>query len=159
MYGGPTGALYPTVLYRTHFNVPSAAAIQSLKINLMRDDGAIIFLNGTQVVVDGVSTPYTFGATATQTVGGTDETTYFTHAIPATALVEGENVIAVEIHQAAVTSSDIRFDLELRASTQPSGPPSGATIVITEPKDGQTFREPADVAANKASPGAGAATL
>lgn len=53
---------------------------------------------------------------ASVALGGADEQTVVTTSLPATGLVAGLNVIAVEVHQAAVTSSDLGFDLSLRAN-------------------------------------------
>ena len=45
--------------------------------------------------------------------GGTDETTYYSISIDPSSLTNGENLIAVEVHQSSRTSSDLSFDLEL----------------------------------------------
>jgi hypothetical protein len=53
---------------------------------------------------------------ASGTVGGADENTFFSFAVPLTDLNEGLNTLAVEIHQTSANSSDISFDLRLRAT-------------------------------------------
>ena len=46
-----------------------------------------------------------------------DEDAFFTFAsLPISLLQEGDNVIAVEMHQSAVNSSDLSFDLDLTAT-------------------------------------------
>ena len=45
--------------------------------------------------------------------GGADETTYYSISIDPSSLVNGENLVAVEVHQATRTSSDLSVDLEL----------------------------------------------
>jgi hypothetical protein len=40
---------------------------------------------------------------------------YFTFSVPTSALVNGTNVIAAELHQSSITSSDFAFDLWLSA--------------------------------------------
>jgi hypothetical protein len=52
-------------------------------------------------------------------VGGDDENTFFESSVDPDLLVEGQNVIAVEIHQANATSSDISFDMQLSAELFP----------------------------------------
>ena len=47
------------------------------------------------------------------TVFGDNETNFIHTTLPSSLLRSGTNVVAVEIHQAAPTSSDISFDLEL----------------------------------------------
>jgi hypothetical protein len=54
---------------------------------------------------------------ASATVSGADESAFFGSALPADLLEAGTNILAVEVHQVNDTSSDISFDLELRAAT------------------------------------------
>ena len=55
-------------------------------------------------------------------IPNSDESVFFTSAIDSSLLLDGPNVLAVEIHQANRTSSDISFDLSL-TGTGPTGPP------------------------------------
>ncbi|MBK8974772.1 MAG: metallophosphoesterase family protein [Planctomycetes bacterium] len=57
-----------------------------------------------------------FSTWASTTIGGTAENTFYEFGVPIGQLAAGQNVLAVEIHQANPTSSDISFDLELIAS-------------------------------------------
>ena len=57
--------------------------------------------------------PISYLTTASTGVAGDDESTFFEKVISPEMLVEGTNVLAVEIHQISPTSSDISFDLEL----------------------------------------------
>ena len=52
----------------------------------------------------------------------TGENTIDTTNLPPSVLQAGTNVIAVEIHQQALTSSDLSFDLELIANPAPPPP-------------------------------------
>lgn len=79
-------------------------------------DGAAVYLNGAEVarshLPTGTLTSSTLAITA---IAGADESAYNTFAINPGALTTGTNVLAVEIHQANATSSDISFDLDLIA--------------------------------------------
>lgn len=112
----------------------------ALQLSLRRDDGAVVYLNGTEVarsnMPSGVVTSSTLASLA---LSGADETTYV--SLPITGqLYNGTNVIAVEIHQSAANSSDIVFDLSLQGTgdtgalpNPPSPPPpSTTTLVITD---------------------------
>ena len=55
----------------------------------------------------------------TLATGYSDESTFFETAVDPSVLNDGPNVLAVEIHQRSVTSSDISFDLELQGSEEP----------------------------------------
>jgi hypothetical protein len=68
------------------------------------------------------------GSIAYTTVAAADttsETTFFSSSLPASALVAGDNVIAVEVHQRSGSSSDVSFDLELIGNTTGG---SGASV-------------------------------
>ena len=92
----------PTYYFRTPF-VVADTGYTSLDLRLLRDDGAVVYINGHEVLrdnmpEDGAIEFNTFPVTA---VGGPDETTFFRHRIPADQLVVGVNVVAVEVHQYA----------------------------------------------------------
>jgi len=53
-------------------------------------------------------------------------------------------VIAVELHQADLTSSDTSFELSLTAQNAASQP-QGAVVYLTSPESGAVFTGPADV--------------
>ena len=80
----------------------------------MYDDGAVVHLNGTEVLR--INLPHAgLGAstTAALAVGGADESAWFETLVDRRLLHDGVNVLAVEIHQQSPASSDISFDLEL----------------------------------------------
>ncbi|MBI2925491.1 MAG: hypothetical protein HYY24_07285 [Verrucomicrobia bacterium] len=144
-FGPNADQKYIATYFRHTFKVEGAADIQALGVRLLRDDGAVGYLNGKQAfrsnMPDGAVNYKTLAAS---TVGGDDEDRFFTLRIDPTLLVEGGNVLAVEIHQAAASSSDISFDLELVAGEPPpeNQPPS---VAIFNPRAGQTFRAPARI--------------
>ncbi len=81
----------------------------------MRDDGAIVYLNGKEVgrdlMPDGKVDYSTF---ATDFVPNDIENEPLWIDLPATVrLAPGANVLAAEIHQSAADSSDLSFSLSL----------------------------------------------
>ncbi len=114
-FGPNASNKYITYYFRKQFNIPNLTLVQdSLSINLLRDDGAVVYVNGTEVVRDnmpaGAIDYMTFAPTI---IDGAPESTYYTFRIPKSVLVTGTNTIAVEIHQRDGTSSDLGFDLEM----------------------------------------------
>jgi hypothetical protein len=106
-----------TTYFRKRFTVVDAASIQGLELKIQRDDGAVVFLNGAQIAttnMPGGSITYT--TLASTAVGGADETAYLTFPISPAELVNGPNVLAVEVHQRGATSSDISFDASLEVT-------------------------------------------
>jgi hypothetical protein len=114
-YGGNATAKYITTYFRRTFSVPNPAAFASLTLRLLRDDGAVVYLNGVEVFRSNMPSGTISHATpaAVTVVGAEESTTYVTAAVSPSLLVAGTNVIAVEVHQADAGSSDISFDLEL----------------------------------------------
>jgi hypothetical protein len=107
-----------TTYFRHAFSVSDPLSIPELQLLLLRDDGAVVYLNGFEVarsnMPSGAVGPATLASTA---VGGAGETTFFSFAVAAEAVVAGANVLAVEIHQSGATSSDVSLDASLRVTT------------------------------------------
>ncbi|MCU0858945.1 MAG: lamin tail domain-containing protein, partial [Pontiellaceae bacterium] len=51
-YGPDSSNRYITTYFRKNFTVTNASAVTSLTLNLLRDDGAVVYLNGTEVLRD-----------------------------------------------------------------------------------------------------------
>ncbi|MBI5388511.1 MAG: lamin tail domain-containing protein [Verrucomicrobia bacterium] len=116
----------------------------SLRLQLRRDDGGVVYLNGTEVFrspsLPAPPTAITYRTLAN--VGGTpSDNMVDTAVLSPSLLVPGTNVIAVEIHQAEANSSDLSFDLELLGITT-NAPPS---VSFLSPADNAVFTEPADI--------------
>ncbi len=142
-YGPNRRDKYVTTYFRHTFNVSNPSTYTVLRLSVIRDDGIVVYLNGTEVFRDnlpsGAIAHDTYALTA---IGGSDESAILESTVNPNLLVSGDNVIAVEIHQADATSSDISFDLELLASTDPviNDPPS---VSIGSPADNAFYTTPA----------------
>jgi len=103
-----------TYYFRTHFNLDFAAwDVTQLELNCVIDDGAIFYLNGYEVLRLGMAEgEIEHTTTAYRTVGDADYEGPF--VISTDYLLEGDNVIAVEVHQTNSSSSDIVFGLVLQ---------------------------------------------
>ena len=122
-----------TTYFRHQFSVANPALFSAIKLRLKRDDGGVVYLNGTEVFRDnlpvGPVVPLTLADLAADDGAAFVETT-----ISASLLVHDHNVLAVEIHQNTNTSSDISFDLSLSAETDVAAlelliTPAGANMV------------------------------
>ena len=85
-------------------------------VELLKDDGAIVYLNGTEIVR--ANMPY--GMTSSQTtalssLNGEEETRFLFYPLDKQLLHAGENLVAVEIHQYNGSSSDLGFNLGITA--------------------------------------------
>src|ERR1039458_3580229 len=101
-----------TYYFRTHFNFPSGTVGFALVASNYLDDGAVFYLNGTEVgrvrMANGVVGYQTPAASAD---GGPVQVLTFSSG----SLVQGDNVLAVEVHQTTPTNSDILFGMSLTA--------------------------------------------
>ena len=113
---GPINNRYITTYLRKTFGVTDPSRYATLILQLRRDDGAVIYLNGIEVVRSNMPAgTVTYQTLASATVDGANETTFFSYTLSSSALAAGNNTLAVEIHQRAINSSDIGFDLKLDA--------------------------------------------
>jgi len=83
-------------------------------LRLNRDDGAVVYINGQEVVrsnlPDGNISPKTLASTL---VSGLAEYTFYEYFVSPSYFKAGENVFTVILFQFRPISSDCRFDLEL----------------------------------------------
>jgi hypothetical protein len=97
--------------FRTTFTVPSGAPVTAVTLDLLRDDGAVVYLNGVEVARSNMpSGAVTFTTKASTSLGGADETTPVTLALPAGSVVTGANSLAVEVHQRGNSPGDLTLD-------------------------------------------------
>lgn len=111
-FGGNASAKYITTYFRKTFNVENASTITNLTLKLLVDDGAAVFLNGSPILYFGLATNATYLTLAT-TQSGSLEDTWFSFPVDPVKLKNGMNTLAVEVHQASVSSADLSFDLQL----------------------------------------------
>lgn len=105
-----------TTYFRRSFTVTNRAQLTNLVVRLLRDDGGIVYLNGQEIFRSNMPLgPVNSTNLATLTINGTGETTFYSSPVPLDLLLEGANLLAVEIHQSNLSSTDLSFDLELGA--------------------------------------------
>lgn len=108
---------FVTTYFRHDFSVEDPAKTAQLVFRILRDDGVVVYLNGTEVLRDNMPAgEVDFQTPAAKTVRHEDEKEYFEFTVPPEALKAGQNVLAVELHQCKGESTDIGFDLELAAA-------------------------------------------
>jgi hypothetical protein len=97
---------YMTIFCRRTFNVPDRTAIDQLILNLVIDDGFYAYLNGTLVASNNVTSPAFDSAapSAIEPAAADYDITAFKNV-----LVNGTNVLAVQVHNAGTASSDVSF--------------------------------------------------
>ena len=102
-----------TSFYRRAFVVTNHVGILAAELRVLRDDGAIVYLNGAEIYRNNMPTGTVSFGTPASGSGSGGERSYFKSRFNPELLVEGTNLVAVEIHQKDTTTSDSRFDFEL----------------------------------------------
>ena len=104
---GNSGDDIPAFFFRTTFQVKDAAAVTKLQGQLLYDDAAIVYVNGVKVAAfdepdGGFSSNLAYGGS-----NAGDPKTGEISVNDTPMLVNGTNVLAVELHQGRASSSDI----------------------------------------------------
>ncbi len=116
---GPTGSRFITTYFRRSFTASNVSGYTTLHLRLLRDDGAVVYLNGAEVCRSNMPQgPLNYDTRASAGLSGSEESTFVDYDLPPALLREGDNLLAVEIHQNAPSSTDISFDLGLEAVRQ-----------------------------------------
>ncbi len=119
-YGTDSSNKRPTYYLRKTLELPEWTNEDRFSMNLVVDDGAVVYINGTEVVrhlMPAGTISYETWA-STYAPGNPDNAIY---SIPASVFKKGTNVIAVEVHQHEGPSSDVYLDLQLMQSSLTSG--------------------------------------
>jgi hypothetical protein len=115
-FGGNASQKFITTYFRSTFDVAQTDDIAWLHLQVQKDDGAVIYVNGVEVHRTNLPSGAIDNTTAARfRVGYEGETAWEPIAIDASRINKGTNVVAVEVHQVGATSSDLMFDLALDA--------------------------------------------
>lgn len=101
-----------TYYFRTSFDHAGPVLGTRLIARLIVDDAAVVYLNGQEVLRVGISpgVPVTYDTLAERTVG---DATVETFELDTRYLRKGRNVVAAEVHQVSLASSDIVWGMQL----------------------------------------------
>ncbi len=139
-FGEDKDQKHPATFFRRSIDVPAGTKFLELRAALRCDDGAALYLNGKQIATFNLTPgPVTEKTLAGRAIDGPLEQQYFDFTLPAEALKEGGNLLAVSVHQSAGDSSDLFFDLEITGIAESDLPPRA--ILRPEAKEVvETFR-------------------
>ena len=122
--GGVSGARYPTMYFRKILTITNPSMYTTFRINAKFDDAIVVWVNGQEAYRNNIAANPAYASFATGSISNNNGATPLSGSINTSLFVAGDNIIAVEIHQVNVSSSDLFFDMELIGL---SG--SGATVV------------------------------
>ncbi len=125
-YGDDPDAKPITYYFRHEFELADASSYLTLSMRLLRDDGAVVYVNGEEVARSNLPE----GEIAADTLAlsnirnGSAERTYHSFTLDPAILQDGKNLVAVEVHQFAPGNADLSFDFSLAGRYQrPAGIP------------------------------------
>ena len=106
-----------TVYFRKEFEITNANLITEATARVMSDGGAIVYLNGVEIARDNMpADPVNFETFASSDSNIREGNIDVFSFLPS-ALVDGINVIAIELHNGSSASSDMGMDLQLDVTT------------------------------------------
>lgn len=111
----PASPRRPTVYFRKTFQIDDPAEFSAVAVDLIRDDSAIVYLNGREIGRSGIPAGrITSGEYFSP--GGTEGALLSlpSVALQAGDLVAGRNVLAIEVHQGSSGSLDLGLDVRLK---------------------------------------------
>ncbi|GDX81593.1 hypothetical protein LBMAG42_34040 [Deltaproteobacteria bacterium] len=114
--GSPPEDVRYTTYFRRTFSSASLTDIAELELGILRNDAVAVFLNGTEVLRENLDEDANYRDHAELPVADDDELRWLSVGVAPGLLVEGPNVLAVELHQAEADLGTARFDLYFDAS-------------------------------------------
>jgi hypothetical protein len=124
-FGGDMSNKHVTTYFRKEFESElSQAQLQSLELELVRDDGIAVYLNGVEIYRDNLADEALFDTLADVEVEDESEfvpqlLTIDMASLPPGTWRVGRNVLAAEVHLASPSDEDMRFALSVAARLVP----------------------------------------
>lgn len=135
-------AKYTSYYFRNSVSFTAAelsTTFSSIILNVLRDDGIVIYVNGTEVARSNMPAgvpAYNTLASSNIAPGAAES---FSVTIPTSSFIAGSNVIAVEVHTQSTKPPDMSFDLQVQgfsdngtvnSSTSDLSLPSCSTVMF-----------------------------
>ena len=119
--------VYGSIFLRKSFVVAQPSDVAALRMGALVDDGFVAWINGTEVLrVNVPGSPGDPVGVGTLADNAAEPVAFTEHALapsPASYLRAGTNVLAVQVFQSSLGSSDLGFDASLEAIARDPVPP------------------------------------
>ena len=112
-YGPDPANKHITTYFRKSFTLSDPGAVTVIRGELMYDDGVVVYLNGTEIGRAAMPSGTVTSSTLASGHEAGNAYVVYDWSAARSLLVSGSNTIAVEVHQASPSSSDLVFDLAL----------------------------------------------
>ena len=113
-YGTSTANKYTTTYFRKSVSITTPASKYSrITLNVKRDDGVIVYINGTERYRSNMPTGTISNTTFSTSCASDNGSVWQSIDLSNSYFINGNNVIAIEVHQCNLTSSDLFFAAQL----------------------------------------------
>ena len=117
-YGPNANNKFITTYFRKTFVATNVNRIANLMLKLVVNDGANVFLNGSMMTNVDLDADAAYDTLATPMIFDLRDT-WQSFSVDPKLLSEGTNTLAVEVHLASVTATNMAFDLQLITTEAP----------------------------------------
>jgi len=121
-FGPSSTNKYTTTYFRKSVNISDPCDLYSkIQFDIRRDDGVVIYINGVEVLRSNMPSSGISFSTFSSSCAADNGSIWQQFDISPNYFVNGNNLIAVELHQCNLTSSDLLFNLRLIGSKSMAG--------------------------------------
>ncbi len=113
--GDETTLLTPgsiTYYFRKIVNIADTSQLDNIYFHIVHDDGALLYVNGVEVVRSALMPegPINYLTGTTTFIPNDLENSFWTYEVSKEHFVPGLNILAIEVHNQNLSSSDVSFD-------------------------------------------------
>ncbi len=109
----PSSKYRNTIYFRKEFDFQPGSSEKSLFIKLLRDDGAVVHLNGEEIIRSNMpSGTIRYRTYSAKRNSSRESRIFFPYFIDLPAFRKGKNILAVEVHRGYRSDKDLSFNLE-----------------------------------------------
>ena len=113
-FGDDENNKHMTTYFKTEVDASSLEGYEGLEVYIHVDDAAVVYINGEEAFRKGIEEGVEVNYHTPGKFKAKEETFY----IPTDALKEGKNIISAEVHQDGGDSSDLWFEMSIKAVTE-----------------------------------------
>jgi hypothetical protein len=128
-FGDDPANKYMASYFRTTVEAGDLSAYQGLEVYLHVDDGCVVYVNGQEAFRRGIDD----GAAVSYDTAAKFKPKEETFTLPASLFTAGKNVIAAEVHQDGGDSSDLWFELGIKAVSAASAEAAAPAVTLPDP--------------------------
>ncbi|QJE96482.1 lamin tail domain-containing protein [Luteolibacter luteus] len=122
-----------SILFRRTFSLTNPSAYASYKLRMKYEDGFVAWINGTEVGRANFNGTPAYNSTSATALDETIVNSWTEFTIPASALVSGNNVLAIQGLNSSMGSSDFLLLPEIQASSDYT---AGGAVYLNPPTPG-----------------------